>query len=327
MPGDAPTRDELRAANCWFSVDRVARDDATTAWKRRARYRQALWRGVRPAGFEPYAGADDEKCQKKLRKPVPVGSRLELEFAKSSTENLLTRAALQAALARIAAPEPYQMLSTDRLWADLLSSMPLCFNLFGDLAADPPLARRAVRTWFPDAPEGDVRVGFEYSPGRRDPLFLGNRTAFDAAFEIAGANSGAIIGIETKYHEHAAREAPPKKTALARYVQVTEESGAFASGWREELIGTDLQQIWLDHLLVLSMLQHPSKRWSWGKSVLVYPQENPSFAAAARRYAAVLADATTFQARTLEELLAAPGALPAETVSVFRGRYLSPAPT
>jgi hypothetical protein len=34
----------------------------------------------------------------------------------------------------------------------------------------------------------------------------------------------------------------------------------------------------------------------------------------------VLADSTTFEARTLEELLAAPGALPDQ--NVFRERYL-----
>jgi hypothetical protein len=159
---EAPTRDELRAANCWFSVDRVARDDATTAWKRRARYRQALWRGNRPMGFQPYAGTNDTKCANGLSKPVPMGSRLELDFAKISGANMLTRAAYDAALARVASPEPHQMLTTDRLWADLLSSMPLCFNLLGDLAAVRSGASRAVRAWFPDAPEGRVRVRFEH---------------------------------------------------------------------------------------------------------------------------------------------------------------------
>jgi hypothetical protein len=49
---------------------------------------------------------------------------------------------------------------------------------------------------------------------------------------------------------------------------------------------------------------------------------NQSFASAAQRYAAVLADSTAFEARTLEDLLAAPGALPEQTVNVFRERYL-----
>jgi hypothetical protein len=105
---------------------------------------------------------------------------------------------------------------------------------------------------------------------------------------------------------------------------VTDASHAFVPGWREAILGTDLQQIWLDHLLVLSMRQCRSskKRWSWGRSVLVYPREDPSFASAAARYATLLKDRTTFEARTLEDLLAAPGALHPGIIRAIRERYL-----
>lgn len=215
------------------------------------------------------------------------------------------------------------MLDEDRLWADLLSSMPLCFNLFGELHADAGLAANAVRTWWPDAPTGKVAVRFEHSPGRRDLLFLGNKSAFDVAFEIKKADGTfGIIGVETKYHEHAKAEAVPKPKALARYTEVTERSGVFKSEWRAVIVGTELQQVWLDHLLVLSMLQQPSKRWSWGRFVLVYPSENPSFARAAERYREVLTDTATFETRTIESLVDVEGVLPNEVVRTFRERYL-----
>lgn len=318
---DAPTRAgytdaAAKAAHCWFNVDRVAGDPATTAWKRRARWGQAQWRESRGygAGFEPYRGGPDA---------TPVGSRLELAFARVSGANFVTPGALSAVRARLAAPEPFQMLKEERLFADLLSSMPLCFNLFGDLAGDGEGARRAIRAWWPDAPSGAVRVRFEHSPGRRDPLFLGNQSAFDVAFDIdAGAGARAIVGVETKYHEHACAEAAPRPAALARYVEVTERSGIFADGWRERIVGTDLQQIWLDHLLVLAMLQHPSKQWIWGRFVVAFPAGNPSFASAVARYADALADRSTFATRTIEDLLAAPGAVGEEAARSFRGRYL-----
>ncbi len=72
----------------------------------------------------------------------------------------------------------------------------------------------------------------------------------------------------------------------------------------------------------VSARQHPSQRWRWGRFVLVYPADNPSFASAAARYAALLADRSTFAAVTIEELLATPGALTGEGVSAFRDRYL-----
>ena len=310
------TDSAARAAHCWFDVDRVPCDPATTAWKRRARWGQAQWREARgyPDGSHPYVGGAGA---------TPVGSRLELAFARASTANFVTPGAVAAVRSRLATPEQYQMLKEDRLWADLLSSMPMCFNLFGDLAGDGEGAQRAVRAWWPDVPSGEVRVRFEHSPGRRDPLFLGNQSAFDVAFDIdAGQGTRAIVGVETKYHEHAKSEEPPKPAALARYVQVTERSGVFVDGWRDGIIGTNLQQVWLDHLLVLSMLQHPSKRWTRGRFVLAFPSANPSFAATSARYRSVLRDQATFDARTIESLLATPLALGEESSHQFRRRYL-----
>lgn len=313
---EAPSTEAMRDAHCWFAVDRVAGEPATTAWKRDARWRQAKWREAQghPIGRHPHSGGPDAKL---------VGSRLDLPFAKASGANFIGPGPLAAARARAATPEPHQMLAEDRLWADLFSSMPLCFNLFGDLASDPARAANAVRLWWPDAPHGTVTTRFEHSPGRRDRTFLGNRSAFDVAFEIAMADgSRGILGVETKYHEHAKPESAPKPAALARYVEVTERSRVFLDGWRERVLGTELQQLWQDHLLVLAMLQHPSRKWAWGRFVLVYPEKNPSFARAAAQYGALLKDAATFEARTIESLVGAAGALDEATVAAFRGRYL-----
>ena len=303
---------EARAAHCWFDTDRVSGDAATTAWKRTARLRQARWREAQghPIGAQPYRGGAGA---------TPVGSRMALDVRDAHRRELPHAGVLAAVRARLDTHESHEMLSEDRLWADLLSSMPLCFNLFGELAHDQARADRAVHTWWPDAPAGRVEVKFEHSPARRDPAYLGNNSAFDAAFVVGDT---AIVGVETKYHEHAKAEAPPKQKALARYVEVTERSGAFRAGWRKAIIGTDLQQIWLDHLLLLSMLQHPSGQWTWGRFVLVSPAGNPSFAAAADRYRGLLADDATFETKTIEELLAAKGALPDALVTAFRARYL-----
>jgi hypothetical protein len=80
----------------------------------------------------------------------------------STGANFVTPAALAAARRRVASPEPHEMLAVDRLWADLLSSMPLCFNLFGDLDGDRPGAASAVRAWWPAAPAGVLRSDETY---------------------------------------------------------------------------------------------------------------------------------------------------------------------
>jgi hypothetical protein len=311
-----PFRTAAQESHCWFAVDRVARDPVSTEWKRRARLRQARWRAAQgyPIGAHPYAGGDGA---------TPVGSRLALEFARSTGANFMTPAALAAARKRLANPEPHEMLAADRLWADLLSSMPLCFNLFGDLEGDRPRAGAAVRAWWPAAPAGDVTVRFEHSPGRRDPDYLFNRSAFDVAFDIDPGNGArGIIGVETKYHEHARPEPIPRLEALQRYLDVSARSGQFVDGFKTWLVGTELQQIWQDHLLALAMQQHPSGRWTWVRFVLVYPADNTSFARAAAAYRRVLRSDETFEARTIEELISTPGAIAPETRRAIVARYL-----
>jgi hypothetical protein len=218
---------------------------------------------------------------------------------------------------RVNAPEEHETLDRTRLELDLLSSMPMCFNLFGECFDDRDRSDAAWAGLWPDAPRGASRIRFEWSPGRRDERYLGDRTAFDAAFVTTTDLGAAVIGIETKYHEHALAE--PRATRQ-RYFEVAAASGVFRPGWESEILGTPLQQLWRDHLLVLSMLQ--TGEYRWGRYVLVYPAENVSFATAARQYRAVLLDDTTFEARTLESMLDRAVLHPPETGRAFARRYL-----
>ena len=111
-----------------------------------------------------------------------------------------------------------------------------------------------------------------------------------------------------------------KPQRLSRYVEVTERSGAFEAGAVEVLDRSDLVVMWLEHLLVLSMLQQPTEAWRWGRYAVIHPSANIDLADACARYRGVLADDSTYAALTAEALLES-GALPASTVSVVRDRY------
>ena len=73
--------------------------------------------------------------------------------------------------------------------------------------------------------------------------------------------------------------------------------------------------------LVLSMLQHPSRAWRWGRLVVVHPAGNTDFADACSRYRALLVDQSRFASATLEELLDT-NVRPTQTATALRGRYL-----
>ena len=315
MQIDAISDDELDRHKCLRSVDKVPGNPETTAFKRRARLHQALWREARnlPIGAHPIPSKVSEHA---------LGSRIERGAAHESWANFLGEDVVLAVKERLAHPEPEQTLNRLRLKCDLLSSMPMCFNLFGWLHGDLEAADRAVHRWWPDAPGHVSAVRFEWSPGRRLPgEYLENRSAFDVAFELAlpGGDSG-VIGVETKYHEHCKREKMPPEHRRRRYEAVAAVSRAFRPEALPGILGKDLQQIWLDHLLALSMLQHPSRKWTWAKFVLVHPAKNPSYARAGERYRALLAAPATFEVRTIESLLDVP-ALPAAAVAAFTERY------
>ena len=79
--------------------------------------------------------------------------------------------------------------------------------------------------------------------------------------------------------------------------------------------------MWLEHLLLLSMLQHRSGSWTWGRYVVVHPAGNGDVVDACARYRAALDDESTFATMTLEHLLDT-ATLPAPTVAALRDRYL-----
>jgi hypothetical protein len=313
-----PTTQELEAADCREADDEIRSRPAMTEFRQRTRYHQALWREAHghPIGSQPYAPRPDGK-------PVRlVGSRLPLDYGRDTGANLLSDAALAAARARTSAIEPHQSFDHQRLWADLLSSEALAFNLFGDVASDLRLADRTVHAWWPDPPGTVTEVRFAHSPGWLDPAYLNSLRSFDVAFVLdLGDDTRGIVGVDTKYHERAKSEIP-KPENLWRYVEVAERSGIFAPGAIKVVEGrSELAVMWLEHLLLHSMLQHPSGAWSWGRYVVVHPAGNPDLADLVGRYRELLADASTFSALTIEEVLDA-GVIPAATAADLRERYL-----
>jgi hypothetical protein len=308
------THAEARDAECWFDEDRVASEPATTAWKRLARWRQAQWRDAQgfPIGSDPYRGGLRAKR---------VGSRIDLEYAREHGSNFMTPAAVAAARSRLTLREPDQVLDEDALFADLLSPSALAFNVFGPFAGAAGAAK-AVLSFWPSFAAGSVSQRFVHSPGWRDPAFLGTPVAFDVAFEIEGASGANVVGVQMRYHEHAAAADAPPAEVQARYVAVGERSGVFRSGWQTAVIGTGLQGIFQGHALLLAMLQHGSQHWRQGRFVFVYPALNPSLSTAVSQYRELLADAETFEAITLEQLLVTKGALDRTTRDALQARYV-----
>jgi hypothetical protein len=313
----APTREELEAAACWEPGDVIARRPAMTAFLQAARLHQARWRTEHdlPIGSQPYVPRPGDDGR-------PVGSRIPLDFGLETGANLVTDTAREAARQRMSIVEREQSIDRQRLWADLLSSEALAFNLFGDLAADTRRADRLVRSWFPDAPGRVSEVRFLHSPGRLDPQWLNSLRQFHAAFVLdRGDGTHGIVAVDVRYHERLKPETP-KPENMWRYQEVHERSEAFTPEAFDRVHGrSDLWSPWLIQLLLFSMLQHPSGAWTWGRLVVVHPADNPDMADMCARYRRLLDDKATFLPTTLENVLAC-GALPGASVRALDERYV-----
>jgi hypothetical protein len=312
-----PSRQELEAAHCWEPDDRVPGRPQMTAFRQRIRLHQARWREAQghPIGTQPIV-------PRKGAATRLVGSRLPVPYAQETGANFLTAGALAAARARASNPEPHQRFDHQRLWADLLWSPTLAFNLFGDLAANLALADRAVHTWWPDAPGTVCEVRFAHSPGRFDPTYLGSLRSFDAAFVLdLGDGTNGILALDVNYHEHA-KPATAKPAGRPLQRKIARRSGIFARGAIDAADKTDLLVTSLEHLLLLSMLHHKSRRWNWGRYIVVHPAGNTDLADMCTRYAELLTEHTTFGATTIEQLLEA-RALPPKTHAALSERYVA----
>lgn len=332
-PTQTPTRQGLIDASCWFGSDQASGPEMT-AFKREARWRQHRWAvdelSVDGFGTHPVRRTDPDDAPRE----VVNGTKLR-PFDAAVGANFLNPDIHAVAEARLADKQPHETLDATRLRRDLLSSMPMAFNLFGEASLPSNASsREALAALFGVDRDIESDIVFEWSPERRSDLYTRDRTAFDVALRL-GAPHGprTVIGIETKYHEHSAKEKRPpanKSGAIQRHedqtaflVDIAERSGVFAPGWHDRVLTTDLRQIWRDHLLALSMRQHPDRWTGETRYALLYPRRNVSFADAARRYAGVLNEgATSFLALAIEDVVEAAFTHGGPTGEPFRRRYL-----
>ena len=188
-------------------------------FQRRARALQAVWRQAQGL---PTGEHGDR----------PLGSRLAMLSARDHLTNYLTEPIRDVVRREVVDPvrSRGKLYARPRIFNDLLSSQPLCFNLFGELQQNLPLARRALRRVTDGRIETVTAIGFEHSPGRRDATYTGDRSAFDVFVEYATPDSKlGFAGIEVKYHENLDDKAAPHRE---RYEEIAAAMGCFLPGAR-----------------------------------------------------------------------------------------------
>lgn len=212
-----------------------------------------------------------------------------------------------------------RVMEPERLFGNLLSSQPLCFNLFGELADDLDLATRALQRRIEGVSQV-VGIELEWSPGRGDKRFTGDKSAFDVFVRYEDdSGRAAFIAIEVKYHENLSDKAAATRP---RHREVAAAMRCFLAQRRADLESAPLQQFWRDHVLAGSVVQSelPYER---GLFAVLYPRDNFVCREALEKYESCLSDASTFAAWTMEDVVADLRAVTsASWVDAFEKRYL-----
>ncbi|MEN5084008.1 hypothetical protein ABE438_16125 [Bosea sp. TWI1241] len=261
-----------------------------------ARLMQSMWRQDRELPIGSYMV--DGKRKK-------LGSRISPAAAKSGG-NFMAPAIAALVRRELAYREPAAMIDEGRLYANLLSSMPLAFNVFGLLKLDLAFASRVLGELFQDLAGAQVRaVLFEHSPGRGNPVLTGDHSAFDVLlrYETPTGRRG-FVAIEVKYSESCQEPVP---VIRPRYDDLAEVSGLFVEPRKQALRTNPYQQLFREHLLAQTMLMRGDA--DEARFVVISPQLNTLVAAAIAGYQAELKpageDQVGFAGITLEDTIVA----------------------
>ncbi len=254
------------------------------AFQREARLHQALWREAKGLPVGKHRGRE-------------LGSRLAMPFARETLANYLTdniRATLRAEL-----QHGDKLYRAPRIYNDLLSSQPLCFNLFAELKLDLDLASRVIAELVGE-PVRVTGIEFEHSPGRGNPRFTADGSAFDVFVDYQLGAARAFLGIEVKYVENLD---VPEARHRPRYDEIARDMAIFHSDRLPRLRVRPLEQLWRDHLLACSLLLDPHSGYDHGSFIVLYPTGNRIVSSAVDSYRSCLRDAATFGTWTLEGVL------------------------
>jgi hypothetical protein len=186
-------------------------------------------------------------------KIIGFASNLSLKAAEAG-KNFLSPEIHQFVLRELLMREEGSAIDEDRLFGNALSSMPLTFNMFGPLALDLSLATAVFRRLLPEFVFSVDGIHFEHSPGRREPRFLHDGTAFDVALRVTTPEGeSAAIFVEVKYSEDLNGPAARHRD---RYDQASSAVHLFRDPDSPLLRSLALEQFWREHMLAQLIVDH-----------------------------------------------------------------------
>jgi len=187
------------------------------------------------------------------------------------------------------------LIEKKRLFNNLLSSQPLCFNFFGEIAIDHDLALGVIQQFYPQVTEvKDVLFEFAPASGSTD-----DNSAFDVALEVQAEEKSGLIGLECKYTDSFSQ----KQWDKPAYRQIFEKSERFTGSY-EDYIVRRFNQLFRNQLIAEGMLSRGD--YDFVKTGLFCYHQDESAIHIAREFQRMLRDGEeAFQIITYRDFIAA----------------------
>lgn len=255
-------------------------------FKKRMRFHQAWWRAFVLA---------DEPGNHPGEKDKTIGSVI--LNGKITRKNFLSSnsiAAVEKTLHERKDARP-GILVEDRLFNNLLSSQPLCFNFFGELKLDRDFALSVLRCFYPEITRvNDVK--FEFAPRKK---YTNDNSAFDVAFDVMAGGRNGLIGFECKYTDSLSS----KKYDKREYRLIFDRSGGetFIAPY-EKFIMAEYNQLFRNQLMCEALIQN--KDYDFVLTGLFCHQDDKDAQKTAAEFQSMLRDgASKFRVITYQDYL------------------------
>lgn len=208
-----------------------------TGFRGQMRIHQAWWRAFVMAEEPGYHPAKNDQ---KIGSTIVDGETTGKNFLSNNIQNSIKKTIEERNVFGAG------MLAEDRLFNNLLSSQPLCFNFFGGLKMDSDLALKILRCFYPNL-TGVTRVIFEFAPKKN---YTNDNSAFDVAFEVNQNGELGLIGLECKYTDSFSQKEYDKdeyRHIFHNSTNFTQDYGTYKSAkynqlFRNQLIAEALKQ-------------------------------------------------------------------------------------
>lgn len=212
-------------------------------FKKRMRLHQGWWRAFVLGENE---GKHPQKDDENICNTIINGEQTKNNFLSNLVKNVVGEVLEERNVVSAGIVDP------KRLFNNLLSSQPLCFNFFAPMYVDKKLALNFLRNYYPEITAVN-EVYFEHANSKNKY----DNSAFDIAFDVNDGSKKGIIGFECKYTDSFS-PTPHKKT---EYESIYQQSNIWSKSY-EELTVSKFNQLFRNQLIAESFKQ--DKQYNFG---------------------------------------------------------------